>query len=166
MPILKLLGCYHQLQVQPCSNGFANDSRLYKDTLVELFPGLSIVGEEAGDMENTIAKAMAEAFHCQYHNLDIPRSVKEHIEYVPEGQQVPNDDGTGIVIANNWPQYRKAWGLVREFHMFKTFLDLLKGQDGLLICGIDHICGLKALFEETYNDVRPIVPPYQGLRWW
>ena len=161
-PVLKLLGCYHQLQVRSGRGASAYDSKLYTNTLAELLVGVRIVGEEAGGMMDTIAKTMAEAAHCPYHNVDIPRVAKEQIRYVVDGQQEPNPEGTDIVIANSFPQYRKAWGLVREFHMFKTFSDLLKCQDGLLICGIDHICGLKALFAETY-DVRHFVPPYRKL---
>jgi hypothetical protein len=160
-PTVFVLGCYHELQEHP-SSYHESDGNKYTDALEQQLKNgvISFIGEEAGTMTNTFARRVAADRCIEYANIDIPTQAKEQIRYVYLGEQQFDDKKQAFVPVNTHSQYRKAWNLVREFHMYKSFEVLSsKHPSSLLICGLLHRIPLKTLLEDTH-EVCDITPNY------
>ena len=154
-----IVGCYHQLQDILATNSNA-DAAAYSNSLDDVLKNVTFVGEEAGDMKDTLARRLADKKGLKYSNLDIPPEAKKLIRYVREEEYVINREHTAFELQDSFPAYRKAWGLVREFHMYKTFLNESASHSiALLICGLKHVEPLQDLFSETH-EVHVITPTY------
>jgi hypothetical protein len=161
-PTVYFLGCYHQLQEHLSVSSGQSDGEKYSTALHERIKAVDItfIGEEAGEMHDTLARRAATG-NIQYANLDIPLQAKKLIRYVREEEQVLNKEGTAFVFLETFPEYRNAWGLVREYHMYKTFVEESASHSNkLLICGLKHVAGLKRLLAESH-DIQDITPVYQ-----
>ena len=110
-------------------------------------------------MPDTLARRVALERKIQYADLDIPSDAKRQIHYVREDEYVMNKDVTDFELLDTFPEYRKSWGLVREFHMHKTFFNESGSHSQkLLICGHKHVTGLSRLLADTHyiQDITPI----------
>jgi len=158
-PTVVLLGCFHQAQfliptwVENCwCQPSADFDRLVK-TVVEEY-GIRSVAEEATQAQDRIssAAAVAKAKEIPYENIDIPNAVQEQIKLHPE----KGKDEEGRYVRHEGKNlYRIAWDLVREYHMYKTFLEFQKGQNpSLLICGAEHQSMLAVLLSQDFEVVQ------------
>ena len=154
-PQVVLLGCFHQAQLPPISNTLWDDHRrAFAEVLAELLTTFRIqfIGEEAEQGAPSGAAKMAASRHIGYHNLDIPLTVQQGIRVHPP---YGFDEETGEITkfeGNN--QYVDAWNIVREYHMYQTFLDVYDGcSPSLLICGTAHQGGLRKLLGRQFEIV-------------
>src|SRR5690349_6895008 len=148
-PTVYILGCYHQLQEHPSSNN-QSDGKTYSTALEDLLKNVHItfIGEEAGGMNNTFARRLALQQSIKYEDLDLPPDARNLIRHLHEEEPVMNKEHTEFAFREDFPEYRRAWGLVREFHMYKTFEKLSKGHSiSMLICGLKHVKGFQALLK-------------------
>ncbi len=119
--------------------------------------------EEAGPTKTPLACKIAGLREVSYYDVDIPQTVKGLIYYEFEGKKVMNEDDTAYELDTTWVKYRKAWGLVREFHMSRSFIKHAAGHsDTLLICGISHLQGLKELLRENFL-IADVTPNYEHI---
>jgi hypothetical protein len=164
-PQVTLLGCYHQIQRLRQPERVCNNYLLFEKAIDDcLDGGVTLVCEEAGDLNETLAASKARSRALGYFDLDIPKEAKALICYVREGEQAMNDDCSALVTVETWPAYRKAWGLVREFHMSQCFDKYAQGHSySLLVCGIAHLRGLTDLLVAKHF-VTIVTPAYELQR--
>ena len=154
-PTILILGCFHKAQPQPQEvvGSFWNDYRVafaqvLKD-LLEKYP-FKAIGEEAQQGIITSAAVAAKRCGIPYTNIDIPLSVQNQLKVRPPHGM---DPATGrYTTFEGTEKYRLAWDLVREYHMYETFLEFQRDQSpSLLICGMAHLHGLRVLLSPQFE---------------
>jgi hypothetical protein len=159
-PVLFLLGCCHEVQLKVPPVHFRNDAKVYLATLNACASEVTFIGEEAGWIADSMASAIARKRKVVYHNIDIPEDVRKRIYHLVQGEQMVDDYLGKVVEDESYLGYRKAWGLVREYHMHKSFLELAGSHSqAILICGLGHLDGFKRLFDSSH-EIRDITPIY------
>jgi hypothetical protein len=94
----------------------------------------AILGEECSPNQDTIPRRLAEENNLRYLEIDMNQEERDSAGIVPKYQAVPETEMGG---------YR-----LREDHMFsKTKGALSDDQDALLVCGANHVEGLRRRFE-------------------
>jgi hypothetical protein len=88
----------------------------------------------------------------RYQNIDIQLVVQGQIRLPPYTRY---NRATGLVeAAVDSDKYVIAWTLVREYHIYKTFVDALApAEPSLLICGRSHVTGLVELLGDRYKII-------------
>jgi hypothetical protein len=144
-----ILGCQHLVQL--VENEAKPTFRQLLEAVIEQH-GVGFIGEEAEQDRRSIAQEMAATRNLRYQNLDIPRSVQGQIRLPP---YVKYNGTTGLLeVVVDSDKYAVAWNLVREYHMYKTFVDALTGvEPSLLICGRSHVTGFVELFGDRYRVI-------------
>jgi hypothetical protein len=151
-----ILGCEHLVQL--VENELSPTFRQLVEAVLEQH-GVGFIGEEAEQERRSIAQEIAAIRGLRYQNIDIPLSVQRQIRLPP---YMKFNRATGLVeVVVDSDKYALGWNLVREYHMYKTFVDALTGADpALLICGRSHIAGLIELFGDRYK----VIPIYFDRR--
>lgn len=149
--MLVLLGCCHEVQPSAAKPGWearqSTYSKLLRDLVIDC--GLKAVAEEATQRECTVAQKVARENACTYCNLDIDLETQSRIRTAP---LMMVDDIAGAWVPHEHYQYARAWTLVREYHMFKRYLEFNpKNLPAVLICGRLHLAGLRNLFKGWPN---------------
>ena len=151
-----ILGCQHLVQL--VENELNPTYRQLIETVLEQH-GVGFIAEEAEQGRNSIAQEIAATRGLRYQNIDIPLSVQRQIR-LPPYMKFNRATGLVEVVVDSY-KYALGWNLVREYHMYKTFVDALTGADpSLLICGRSHVTGLVELFGDRYK----VIPIYFDRR--
>lgn len=157
-PKVVLLGCFHQAQflipreVQSCWCQPSADFAECLKTVVNKY-GITFIGEEAAQAQDRVSSAatLAEARAIRYKNIDIPQCAQAQIQVRPRDG---TDSNGQHVNYEGKDEYRIAWDLVREYHMYQTFLEFQKGRNpSLLICGTGHQRRLVLLLSKDFEVV-------------
>jgi hypothetical protein len=148
-PVVAVLGCEHRVQIVETE---ADPSfRHLVEAVIEQH-GVRFIGEEAEQGKRSIAKDIAASRKLRYRNIDIPQAVQSEIRLPPH---MKFNGTTGLVeVVVNSDKYALAWNLVREHHMYKTFLEEIRAvEPSLLICGRSHMTGFAGLLGERYTVI-------------
>jgi|SRR5579871_388589 len=151
--MLVLLGCSHEAQPLEVKPGWEDAQSTYSKLLRDLVRDCAIkaVAEEATQRKCTVAQSVARESECVYRNLDIDLDTQSRIETAP---QMEVDEMAGAWVPHEHYEYWRAWTLVREYHMFKKYLEFNPANlPAVLICGKLHLAGLKSLFK-GWPDLR------------
>ena len=130
------------------------DQRQFRELIEDVVSGhgIKFVGEEAKQGKRSIAEDIAAFSGIRYANIDIPLDVQEKIQKQPA--DVFNDEKLEWESLLKSDKYAKAWNLVREFHMYRSFLQTLHtGEQALLICGRLHVQGLTELLSQHMETI-------------
>lgn len=142
-----ILGCEHRVQLAETESSPA--FRQLVESIVEQH-GVQLVGEEAEQGKRSIAQEIAETRNVTYLNVDIRDAVQCQIRRPPHMKFNRKTRLVEVVVDSD--KYALAWNLVREHHMYKTFVDALPGSEpALLICGRSHVSGFVELLGDKYK---------------
>ncbi len=152
-----LLGCFHQAQPQEADGCYWNIHRVrfvqvLKD-LVDTY-SIAIIAEEATQNITTSAAVIASDRKIPYTNLDIPLDVQAHLKLRPRAGLDPATARWANFEGKD--KYRLAWDQVREFHMYRAFLEFQEAaaqSPSLLVCGVAHQDGLRTLLVPHFEVI-------------
>src|SRR5690242_13291032 len=122
-PAVVILGVDHKIQQRkgPCSIYAAKQAEfLVTLSSLQAFHSFELIAEELVKPSSTLARVFCEERCIKYQLIDIDEDIKAKIEHVPGG--LVYDDLKSTYEPSEYPQYQAAWILIREFHMFKTFI--------------------------------------------
>ena len=145
-----LLGAFHQAQYPFRRGCWARHAAAFDAVLRAIVDDLHVksIAEEANPAVETSAAILANTLGLLYRNLDIPHNIQEGVKIHPR---------EGWDSRNSANKYILAWDIVREYHMYATFLEFVEGCTepfpALLICGDAHTQGLQALLSEKYQVI-------------
>jgi hypothetical protein len=144
-----ILGCQHIFQL--VENELNPAFRQLVEGIIEQ-DGVSFIGEEAEQGRRTIAQEIAAARDLKYLNIDIPRCVQDQIQLPPYTRYNQTTGLVEVVVGSD--KYVVSWTLVREYHMYKTFVGALtSAEPSLLICGRSHVAGFVELLDDRYRVI-------------
>jgi hypothetical protein len=144
-----ILGCQHLFQL--VENESSPTFRQLVESIIEEHQ-VGFIGEEAEQGRRSLAQQIATSRNLRYQNIDIPLVVQGQIRLPPYTRY---NRATGLVeVVVDSDKYVIAWTLVREYHMYKTFVDALAAAEpSLLICGRSHVTGLVELLGDRYKII-------------
>jgi hypothetical protein len=149
-----LVGCTHEVQLLDTVRGQETEQKEFRELIAALVKRerISFVGEETKQGHRSTGEDVANIAGIPYLNVDVPIETQTQIKKRP----ATLFDGEKIVDVVNSDEYAKAWNLVREYHMYQTFVDhVCECETSLFICGRAHVHGLERLLREHF-DVRAI----------
>jgi len=159
-PKLVILGCYHEIQRAAVVPQYEADQQFLRSLIPELIEqhNIQFIGEETKQGQESIAAEIATRRGIRYVNIDIPLDVQHQIKTRPS--TIYNEDKRVVESIVHSDKYSKAWNLVREYHMYRTFMEQLGCDEcSLLVCGRLHVTGFLNLFGNGFDIVPICVGP-------
>jgi len=149
-----VLGCYHEVQFVDPVPVYKEDQQKFRALIESVVDEYEIrfIGEESKQGKRSIAEDIAAGRGLKYVTVDIPLAVQSQIHKRPA--RVLNEEKLEWESLLESDKYAKAWSLVREFNMYKCFLEALApNEPAILICGRVHVLSLVELLAKDVETV-------------